>query len=64
MKNALSRNAKPGAGTPGFAQSTCRLVASFTYGIGKAGANARLPLVPVAMGGARHGLALFWGGLR
>ena len=63
MINALTRNAKPGAGTPGFAQSTWRLVAYFLYRIGQAGSNAFQPLFPLALDGAGYGAALLWGGL-
>ena len=59
-----SRSAKPGAATPGLAQSTWWLVAFPLYRIGPAGANAYLPLLPVSMDGAGHGLALLWGGLQ
>ena len=59
-----ARNAKPGAGTPGFAQSTWMLVAFFSYRIGLAGANAYQPFLPVAMGCAGYGAALLWGGVR
>ena len=55
-------NAKPGAGTPGFAQSTWWLVAHFSYRIGVAGANPDLSLSSVALDGARPGRALLWGG--
>lgn len=59
----LTRNAKPGAGTPGFARSAfTRLVASLLYRIGFAGANAYLSLLPVTVDGARLGAALLWGG--
>jgi len=61
--NSASTYAKPGAGTPGFAQSTWWLVASLSYRIGAAGANACLPFLPVAVDGARYGAALLWGGL-
>lgn len=57
-----TRYAKPGAGTPGFAQSTWRLVALLPYRIGLAGANACLPFLPVAMDGTGYGAALLWGG--
>lgn len=56
--------AKPGTGAPGFAQSTWQLVASFPYCIRLAGANARLPVLPIALDGAGHGAALLWGGLQ
>lgn len=62
--NGGSTNAKPGAGTPGFAQSTWRLVAYFPYRTGLAGANACLPFLPVALHGAGYGAALLWGGLQ
>ncbi len=45
---------KPGAGTPGFAQSTCRLVAFLDYRIGVASANAYMPLLSVALCGAER----------
>ncbi len=54
-------NAKPGAGTPGFAQSTCRLVASLLYRIGQASANACLPFFLIAFDGAGRSAALLWG---
>lgn len=57
-------NAKPGAATPGFAQSTWRLVAFPLYRIGMAGANACGPFLPVALDGAGYGAALLWGGLQ
>lgn len=57
-------NAKPGAGTPGFAQSTCRLVASLLYRIGQAGANACLPFLPIAFDGARRSAAMLWGAVQ
>lgn len=64
MRHAQTGNAKPGAGTPGFARSALwRLVAFPLYPIGLAGANACLPFLPVALDGARSGLALLWGGL-
>lgn len=59
--NDGTTNAKPGAGTPGFAQSTWRLVAFSVYRIGTAGANACLRFLPFAVDGAGLGLALFWG---
>ena len=55
--------AKRRAATQRLTQSTWRLVASLPYRIGLAGANACLPILPVAMDGAGYGLALFWGGL-
>ena len=54
--------AKPRRSGRGFAQSTWRLVAFPLYRIGKAGANACHPLLPVAMGGAGYGAALLWKG--
>lgn len=62
MSHVLTRNAKPGAGTPGFAQSTWLLVAYFHYRIGQAGSNAFHPLLPIALDGAGYGAALLWGG--
>ena len=56
--------AKPGAGTPGFAQSTWWLVALFSYRIGLAGANAWLSFLPLPLDGARRGAALLRGGLQ
>ena len=58
----VSTNAKPGAGTPGFARLLWSAVASIPYRIGLAGANARRPVSSVALDGAGHGAALFWGG--
>ena len=57
-------NAKPGAGTPGFARRLWRAVALSNYLVGLAGASDCCPLWPVAVDGARSVLALFWGGLR
>lgn len=57
-------NAKPRRAGRGFAQSTCRLVATLPYRIGIAGANACLPFLPVALDGAGYGAALLWGGLQ
>ncbi len=54
-------NAKPRRAGRGFAQSTCRLVASLPYGIGTPIANACLPFLPVAFDGAGRGAALLWG---
>lgn len=54
-------NTKPGAGTPGFAQSTWWLVALVPYRIGTPIANACLPFLPIAFDGARRGAALLWG---
>ena len=63
MSHALTRNAKPGAGTPGFARSALsRLVATAQYRIGLAGSNGFLPFLPVALDGAGYGAALLWGG--
>ena len=62
MKDALARNAKPGAGTPGFAQSTWRLVASYSYRFGVAGANAYVRFPALALDGAGYGAALLRGG--
>lgn len=56
--------AKPGAGTPGFARLLWWAVATFTYRMGPASANACLPFLPVALDGAGCGLALLWGGLQ
>ena len=56
--------AKPGAGTPGFAQSTWRLVAPFPYRIGTTGANVCLPFLPVAFDGAGRSAALLWGAMQ
>lgn len=61
----LTTNAKPGVAPPGFARSAlCRLVATRPYNIGLAGANACLPLLPVALDCAGRGVALLWGGLQ
>ena len=62
MSNGSTYAKRRGA-TRRLTQSTWRLVASFPYRIGQAGANACLPFVPVAVDGAGYGLALFWGGL-
>lgn len=59
--NYGSTNTKPGAGTPGFAQSTWTLFAFLSYRIRNAGANACLPFLLIAFDGARSGAALFWG---
>ena len=56
-----STNAKPGAGTPGFTQSTWTLVAKTYYRIRIASANAYLPFLPVAFDGAGYIATLFWG---
>ena len=56
-----STNAKPGAGTPGFARLLWWAVATFPYRIGSAGANACLPFLPVAFDGAGYFATLFWG---
>ena len=58
------RNAKPGAGTPGFARLLWRAVASFNSLVALAGASACLPFWPVAVDGAGSVMALLWGGLR
>ena len=58
------RNAKPGAGTPGFARSLCWWVATFNYVIALEGASTCLPLWPVAVDGAAGLVALLWGGPR
>ena len=39
-------------------QSTWRLVATLSYRIGLAGANAGLPFLPLALDGAGYGAAL------
>lgn len=62
MSDGATGYAKPGAGTPGFAQSTWRLVAFPLYRIGLGGANACLPFLPFAVDGAGYGAALLWGG--
>lgn len=63
MIHAITRNAKPGAATPGFARSAfVRLVAGLHYRIGLASSNAFLSLLPVSMDGAGYGAALLWGG--
>jgi hypothetical protein len=59
----VSTNAKPGAGTPGFARLLWWAVATLPYGSGLAGANARHPFLPVPMGGAGCGAALLRGEL-
>ena len=58
------RNAKPGAGTPGFARVLWRAVARFNYLMALAGASACLPFWPVALDSSRGLAALFWGELR
>ena len=55
-------NAKPGAGTPGFARLLWSAFASSLYRIGSAGANACLPFLPVAFDGPGRGAAMLWGG--
>ncbi len=62
--NSGTRNAKPGAGTPGFARLLWWAVAFLPYRIGQAGSNAFLPFLPVAMDGAGYGAALLWGGMQ
>lgn len=63
MSHAITRNAKPGAATPGFARfALWRLVANLHYHIGLAGANACGQFLPVALDGAGYGAALLWGG--
>jgi hypothetical protein len=54
-------NAKPGAGTPGFARLLWWAVAAFFYRIDLADANACLPLLPLPVHGAGCGAALLWG---
>ena len=54
-------NAKPGAGTPGFARVLWRAAASFNYLMALAGASACLPLWPVSVDGARGVVALLRG---
>lgn len=54
-------NTKPRLAGRGFAQSTCRLVASLSYRIGMPSANACLSFLPVAFDGAGRGTALLWG---
>ena len=56
------RNAKPGAGPPGFARLLWRAVASFNYLMALAGASASITLWPVAVDGARGVVALLRGG--
>jgi hypothetical protein len=55
--------AKPRLAGRGFAQSTCGLVASLSYRIGAAGANACLPFLPLAFDGTRYCAALLWGAM-
>lgn len=63
MSHAFTSNAKPGAGTPGFARSALWwLVALPLYRMGLAGSNAFLPFLPLALDGAGYGAALLWGG--
>ena len=59
--NNDATNAKPGAGTPGFARLLWSAFASLYYRIGQASANACLPFLPVAVDGAGFGAALLWG---
>ncbi len=56
-----STKTKPRLAGRGFAQSTRTLLAYPSYRIGTAGANACLPLLPVAFDGAGRGAALLWG---
>ena len=61
--NHIAGNAKPRRAGRGFARSAfSRLVATLIYRIGTASANARLALLSLALGGARHSAALLWGG--
>ena len=62
MNHAVTTNAKPGADTPGFAQSTWLLVAIPFYRIGLAGANACRSFPSVTVDGAGYCAALLWGG--
>lgn len=57
----VGRNAKPGAGTPGFARLLCTAFASLHYCIGSADANAYMSFLPVAISGAGRGAALLRG---
>ena len=56
--------AKPRLAGRGFARLLWSAFASFPYRSGLASANACLPFLPVALDGARHGVALLWGGLQ
>lgn len=61
----ITKNAKPGAGTPGFARSAFRgLVAGHPYNIEIAGANACLPIWVAAFDCFARGISLLWGGLQ
>lgn len=63
MSLAITRNAKPGAATPGFARCAFRSLVAFPlYRIGLASANACGPFLPVALDGAGYCAALLWGG--
>jgi hypothetical protein len=53
---------KPGAVTPGFAHTTCRLFAFLTYRIGTTSAIACLSFLPFAFDGAGRGAALLFRG--
>ncbi len=57
-------NTKPGAGTPGFAQSTRTMFASIIYCIGLPNANVDISILPFARDGARCGAALLRGGAK
>jgi hypothetical protein len=58
------KNAKPRRSGRGFARLLWTAFASLPYWIGLAGANACLPFLPVALGGAGNSTALLWGGLQ
>jgi len=58
------KNAKPRLAGRGFAQSILRLFISLNYRVGPASANACIPILPVALDGARFGVAMLWGGLQ
>ena len=60
----VSQKAKPGAGTPGFAQSTWWLVALPQYANRLADAITRFAIQPIASDGAGSVGALLWGGAR
>ena len=55
--------AKPRRAGRGFTRSYKDFLALPLYRIGPAGANACLPFLPVAVGGAGYVAALLWGGL-
>lgn len=59
MSDGLKKQ-NPGWQAGASVQSSCRLVALSFYRIGLAGANALLPLLPVAVEGALR----VWGGLQ